>query len=404
MTGEGKPGHMSLSPPPGDESVSVKFEAAVARAVETQRIAGAVAITVNREGETYAHAAGRRAVDADAPMDADTIVWLASMTKAVTSVAALQQVEQGRLSLDGDLSGLIPEFRDLKVLDGFGADGAPQFRPAQRAITLRQLLSHTSGFGYAFTSPELGRYGDTLDRPLLDGSRACHVQPLLFDPGEGWLYGIGIDWAGLAIEAATGRRLDAVVVETLLGPLGMNETAFSVPETLAHRRAAIHARLPEGGLTVFPFELPPEPEVIGGGGGLYGTVRDYGRFVRMLLGGGVLEGTRVISPETAALMGMVETGPRRAGYIKSAMPFMSHDFEPYPDMRTGHGMISMITPEPTPEGRRPGTLAWAGLANTSWWADPEAGVGGVLATQLMPFADPEVLALLGLLERSAYGT
>jgi CubicO group peptidase (beta-lactamase class C family) len=383
--------------------LSAQFEAAVARAVETQRIAGVVAMTFNRDGVAYTHAAGRRAVDADAPMDAETIVWLASMTKAIVSVAALQQVEQGRLSLDGDLSGLIPEFRDLKVLDGFDAEGAPRLRPARTAVTLRRLLSHTSGFGYAFTSPELNRYGETLGRPLLDGSRACHVQPLLFEPGEGFLYGIGIDWAGLAIEAATGRRLDSVVGETVFAPLGMTETAFGVPESRAHRRAAIHARLPEGGLTVFPFDLPPEPEVIGGGGGLYGTVPDYGRFVRMLLGGGVLEGTRVLSPETAELMGVVETGDRRAGYIKSSIPFMSHDFDPYPAMCTGHGLISMITPEPTDEGRRPRALAWAGLANTYWWADPEAGVGGVLATQLMPFADPEVLALLRLLERSAYG-
>jgi methyl acetate hydrolase len=384
--------------------MSAAFETAVAQAIDTQRVAGAVAIIVNRDDVTYAHAAGRRAVDADAPMDADTIVWLASMTKAVVSVAALQQVEQGRLTLDGDLAGLVPEFRDLQVLDGFDAEGAPRLRPARGPVTLRQLLSHTSGFGYAFTSPDLGRYGETLGRPLLDGSRACHVQPLLFDPGEGWLYGIGIDWAGLAIEAATGRRLDAVVGETLLAPLGMTETAFGVPENRAHRRAAIHARLPEGGLTVFPFEMPPEPEVIGGGGGLYGTVRDYGRFVRMLLGGGALDGVRVISPATAGLLGAIETGERRAGYITSALPFMSHDFEPYPDMRTAHGLISMITPEPTAEGRRPGALAWAGLANTYWWADPEAGVGGVLATQLMPFADPEVLALLRSLERSAYGT
>jgi methyl acetate hydrolase len=384
--------------------MSAAFEAALADAIGKERIAGAVAMTVNREGVTYAHAAGRRAVDADAPMDADTIVWLASMTKAVVSVAALQQVEQGSLTLDNDLAGLIPEFRDLKVLEGFDSEGAPRLRPARTPVTLRRLLAHTSGFGYAFTSPDLSRYGETLGRPLLDGSRACHVQPLLFDPGEGWLYGIGIDWAGLAIETATGRRLDAVVEETLLAPLGMTETAFGVPENRAHRRAAIHARLPEGGLTVFPFELPPEPEVIGGGGGLYGTVRDYSRFVRMLLGGGALDGVRVISPGTAALLGAIETGERRAGYIKSALPFMSHDFEPYPDMSTGHGVISMITPEPTAEGRRPGALAWAGLANTYWWADPEAGVGGVLATQLMPFADPEALALLRSLERSAYGT
>lgn len=384
--------------------MSAQFEAAVAEAIAGQRIAGAVAMTVDRNGVTYNHAAGRRAVDADATMDADTLVWLASMTKAVTSVAALQQVEQGRLTLDGDLAALIPEFRDLKVLDGFETDGSPRLRPARNPVTLRHLLSHTSGFGYAFTSPELNRYGETLDRPLLDGSRACHVQPLLFDPGEGWLYGIGIDWAGLAIEAATGRRLDAVIEETVFAPLGMTETAFGVPESRAHRRAAIHARLPEGGLTVFPFDLPPEPEVIGGGGGLYGTVRDYGRFLRMLLGGGVIDGVRVISLETAALLGVVQTGDQRAGFIKSTLPFMSHDFDPYPAMNTGHGLISMITPEATVEGRRPGALAWAGLANTYWWVDPEAGVGGVLATQLMPFADPEVLALLRLLERSAYGS
>ncbi|MCA6296326.1 MAG: beta-lactamase family protein [Phenylobacterium sp.] len=376
------------------------FEKALEAAVASGRIAGAVAAVADRDGVTYTRQAGVRQAGEPAAMTQDTIFWLASMTKAIVSVAALREVEAGRLSLDGDLSGLLPEFADLKVLEGFGEDGAPRLRPARRAPTLRDLLTHTSGFGYAFLSEDLTRWHATTGAADPNGgTRAAHVLPLLHDPGEAWSYGIGIDWAGLAVEAASGQRLDAYLAEHILGPLGMTDTGFAPVDT--SRRATAHLRV-EG--TLFPAPTPPggtEAEVLSGGGGLHGTAPDYIRFLRMLLNGGALDGARVLQPETVRALSEVQTGSLRAGAFKTANGVLTTDFDLYPDMQTGHGLASVVTPEATREGRRPGALNWAGIFNTYFWADPEAGKAGVLLTQLMPFGDPDVLALLRALERGA---
>jgi CubicO group peptidase (beta-lactamase class C family) len=376
------------------------FEKALEAAVASGRIAGAVAAVADRDGVTYTRQAGVRQAGEPAAMTQDTIFWLASMTKAIVSVAALREVEAGRLSLDGDLAGLLPEFADLKVLEGFGEDGAPRLRPARRAPTLRDLLTHTSGFGYAFLSEDLTRWHATTGAADPNGgTRAAHVLPLLHEPGEAWSYGIGIDWAGLAVEAASGQRLDAYLAEHILGPLGMTDTGFAPVDP--SRRATAHLRV-EG--TLFPAPTPPggtEAEVLSGGGGLHGTAPDYIRFLRMLLNGGELDGARVLKPETVRALSEVQTGPLKAGAFKTANGVLTTDFDLYPDMLTGHGLAAVVTPEATKEGRSPGALNWAGIFNTYFWADPEAGKAGVLLTQLMPFGDPDVLALLRALERGA---
>jgi CubicO group peptidase (beta-lactamase class C family) len=376
------------------------FEKALEAAVASGRIAGAVAAVADRDGVTYTRQAGVRQAGEPAAMTQDTIFWLASMTKAIVSVAALREVEAGRLSLDGDLAGLLPEFADLKVLEGFGEDGAPRLRPARRAPTLRDLLTHTSGFGYAFLSEDLTRWHATTGAADPNGgTRAAHVLPLLHEPGEAWSYGIGIDWAGLAVEAASGQRLDAYLAEHILGPLGMTDTGFAPVDP--SRRATAHLRV-EG--TLFPAPTPPggtEAEVLSGGGGLHGTAPDYIRFLRMLLNGGELDGARVLKPETVRALSEVQTGPLKAGAFKTANGVLTTDFDLYPDMLTGHGLATVVTPEATKEGRSPGALNWAGIFNTYFWADPEAGKAGVLLTQLMPFGDPDVLALLRALERGA---
>jgi len=380
------------------------FENALAEAVAGGRIAGAVALVADRDGVTYQHAAGKRSLGGQAAMDAATVFWIASMTKALVSVAALQLVERGKLSLDGDLSDLLPDLKGLEVLEGIGADGRPMLRPAQGAVTLRQLLTHTSGFGYGFTSPELAAYGQTPGAANPNsGTRAGHRQPLLFDPGKGWIYGIGIDWAGIAIEAASGQRLDAFLADSLFAPLGMTDTSFALSAHQQGRKAGMHARSKDGALTPMLFGLPTDPEVLSGGGGLSSTAGDYGRFLRMLLNGGELEGKRVLSAVSIAELGQVQTGDQRAGGWTSAMPHLSRDVDLYPGMRTGWGLATMITPEPSPDGRSAGGLAWAGLGNTYYWADPAAGKAGLLLTQLLPFGDPEVLALFARLERCAYG-
>ncbi len=380
-----------------------RFESALAEAVAEGQVAGAVALTLDRDGVTYEHAAGVRTVGEPAVMDAATVFWIASMTKAVVSLAALQLVERGKLSLDGDLSDLLFDLKGLEVLDGVDAAGAPRLRPANGAVTLRRLLTHTSGFAYAFTSPELIAFAQATGAPDPNaGTRAAHRQPLMFDPGEGWVYGIGIDWAGIAIEAASGQRLDAYLDQHMLGPLGMSDTGFALSADREARRAGMHVRGPDGALIPIPFGLPPNPEVLSGGGGLYSTAGDYGRFLRMLLNGGRSDGRQVLTPETVASLAEIHTGPHRAGAFISALPNMSNDFDPYPGMATGYGLATMVTPQPTGDGRGAGSLAWAGLGNTYYWADPAAGKAGLLMTQMLPFGDPGVLGLLKALERDAY--
>jgi CubicO group peptidase (beta-lactamase class C family) len=293
----------------------------------------------------------------------------------------------------------MPDFKDLQVLTPDGG-----LRPAKHAPTLRQLLTHTSGFAYVFTSPELAAWIQATGFDANAGTRASQRQPLLFDPGEGWIYGIGIDWAGLVIEAASGQRLDAYLREHIFEPLGMPNTGFIGSPDRAERTAGVHTRGPDGALMQIPFGMPPNPEVLSGGGGLYSTARDYGRFLRMLLNAGELDGARVLSGNTVRGLSAVHTGDRRAGYIRTSMPNLSNDFDLYPEMATGHGLATMVTPVNTAEGRHAGSLAWGGLANTYYWADPAAGKAGLLLTQLLPFGDPEVLELMRTLERDAYGT
>jgi CubicO group peptidase (beta-lactamase class C family) len=380
------------------------FEEKLQAAVASGAVPGAVALLVDRNGVTFETAAGVRSLGEPAAMTPDTVFWIASMTKAVTSVAALKMVEEGRLDLDADLSPLIPEFADLQVLEGFDEDGTPRLRPARRAVTLRQLLTHTSGFGYAFMSQDLARWAAAGGgAEAANGSRASYKTPLVFEPGEGWAYGVGIDWAGLAVEAVSGQTLDAYFRDHILIPLGMTETTFVPSAAQVARRAAAHFRLPDGGLTPTPFEMPREPEVWSGGGGLYSTAHDYARFLRMLLNDGELDGVRILSSETMAELSRVQTGETRAGELKSSAAHLTNDFDLFPGMHTGWGLATLINPEPGPAGRSAGSLAWAGLFNTHFWADPDKGVGGLLLTQVAPFGDAAVIDLFTALEAQAYG-
>ena len=381
-----------------------QFEAALEAAVARGRIAGAVALVTDREATSYQHAAGARTAGAPAAMTVDTVFWIASMTKAIVSVAALQLVERGRLSLDGELWALLPELADLQVLAGVDGDGGPKLRPAKGAVTLRQLLTHTSGFGYSWIAPELAHWLQASGAAdATGGSRAAHRQPLLFDPGQGWAYGIGIDWAGLAVEAASGQRLDAYLAEHIFAPLGMVDTAFAPSPGQELRKAGMHARGADGGLVPIPFALPSEPEVLSGGAGLYSTATDYARFQRMLLNRGAGEGgSRVLSEATMAELGRVQTAGRRAGAWTSGAAHLSRDIDLFPGMHTGWGLATLITPQACADGRGAGSLAWAGLANTYYWADPGAGMAGLILTQVLPFGDPEVLGLFAALERGAY--
>jgi methyl acetate hydrolase len=360
---------------------------------------GAVAVLTDREGVTYARAFGARDASTGAAMAVDTPCQIASMTKALVSVAAMQLVEAGRLALDAPIGAVLPELADAQVLTGFAADGSPQTRPPARPVSLRHLLTHTAGFGYFFIHPQVLQYFGAVGMPA-PGSKASLRMPLMFDPGESWEYSVATDWVGLAIEAVTGQRLGAYLAQAVFAPLGMTATGFhpALPEAAAQ----VHVRLPEGGFAISPAYLGGG-EFDAGGGGLVSTAPDYARFVQMLLRGGELDGARVLKAETIAEMSRNQVAPLRAGYMGSSMPSLARPFDNFPDQHTGWGLGFLINPEPGPHGRSPGSLAWAGIFNSYYWIDPASGVGGVFMSQLSPFGDPGALAAFGALERMAYG-
>ena len=366
-------------------------------------VPGVVAMAATREGAVYQGAFGRRALPDGAPMTADTVFWIASMTKAITSTAAMQLVEQGRLSLDRPITEVLPELATPQVFEGFDPSGQPQLRPAKRPITLRHLITHTSGFVYEIWNPDIGRYMEERGVPgIISCQNAALRLPLAFDPGEKWDYGIGIDWVGKAVERVSRRSLGDYLAEHLFGPVGMTDIGFKLTPDRRGRLAGMHARGDDGALALIPFEIPQEPEFEMGGGGLYGTAADYLAFQQLFLNEGRAHGRQVLRPETVALMRRNAIGDLDVRLLKTASPAYSHDAEFFPGMVKKWGLGFMISTAAVPGGRQADALCWAGLGNTYFWIDPARGLAGVILMQLIPFADPKALALLDDFEKAIY--
>jgi CubicO group peptidase (beta-lactamase class C family) len=336
-------------------------------------------------------------------MSTDTVFWIASMTKAITSTAAMQLVEQGKLALDHQIADVLPELSAPQVLEGFDPSGEPRLRPAKRPITLRHLLTHTAGLVYEIWNADMGRYMETKAIPgIISCQNAALSLPLVFDPGEKWDYGINIDWVGKVIERTRDQVLGDYLAEHLFEPIGMKDTAFKLTQERRTRMARMHARSPEGTLAAIDFEVPQEPEFQMGGGGLYGTASDYLAFERVFLNEGRANGRSVLKPETVRLMAANAIGDLNVQPLKTTVPHLSNDAEFFPGMVKKWGLGFMISTEPMPGGRSAGSLAWAGLGNTYFWIDLDRGIAGVILMQLLPFADPKALALLDQFEKAVY--
>jgi CubicO group peptidase (beta-lactamase class C family) len=386
-------------------SLQSKADQLLRTAVANGDVPGVVALATSRQRTVYEGGFGERVQGSGVPMSPDTVVWIASMTKALTATAAMQLVEQGRLHLDRPAHEVVPALAEVEVLEGFDRAGQPITRPPVRPITLRHLLTHTAGFAYEIWQEPIIRYQEAKGLP---GITSCEEKalrtPLLFDPGERWEYGINIDWAGKMVETVSGQKLGRYLEANLFEPLGMGDTAFKITDAMRARLAKIHQRGDDDRFQpLHDLEIPQAPEFEMGGGGLYGTIGDYAKFVRMILNQGRADdGRRVLKPETVAQMATNQMGDCRVGAVKTAMPPLSNDAEFFPGMAKTWGLSFMINTERAPTGRSPGSLAWAGLANSYYWIDPSAGIGGVYATQVLPFADKKALPLYLDFERTVY--
>jgi CubicO group peptidase (beta-lactamase class C family) len=381
-----------------------QLDAFLTQAVAQGDVPGVVAVATTENDILYEGAFGRSALNKPDAMTIDSVFWIASMTKAVTSTAAMQLVEQGRLSLDEPIGALLPQLATPQILDGFDENGAAKFRPARTPITLRRLLTHTAGFAYDMWNADIARYcRENAIPPVRSCEKKALTAPLASEPGSQWEYSISIDFVGLAVEAATGERLDAYFREHIFAPLGMNDIGFAMTPGLRERLVGMHTRQADGTLQPIAFELPQEPEFHMGGGGLYGTAHDYIRFIRMFLNKGTLDGNRVLNAETVALMAQNHIGDLNVRRLPAAIPQVTNEIDLYPDQDKKWGLGFMINTQRTAEGRSAGSLAWAGLANTYYWIDPRRNVGGVILAQLFPFADRRVLDLFSGFERAVYG-
>jgi CubicO group peptidase (beta-lactamase class C family) len=357
-----------------------------------------LSVVVHRRGETvYARTTGMRDVAAGAPMTADTIVRIYSMTKPLTSVAIMMLYEEGRFQLDDPISKVLPSFKNQRVYTG-GSRTAPQTVPAVRDITYRDLLTHTSGLTYGFIDSGIVdamyraaevefNFGNAkLKNPvssLAEMTDRLATLPLIAQPGTAWNYSNATDVLGRLVEVHAGMPFQDYLVEKVIKPLGMTDTGFSVPEASRPRFAANYVPDGKGGIMLFDDPatsayLSP-PVVPSGGGGLVSTAGDYLRFCRMMLNGGELEGVRLLGVKTVELMTANHLGGDMASL---GMPRFSESS--YAGIGFGLGFSVMLDPAKAQILGTEGEYAWGGAASTAFWCDPAEEMAVIMLTQLMP--------------------
>ena len=386
-------------------SAKAQIDGVLRQAVDAKEVPGVVAMAATDKGVLYEGAFGLRALDQSTPMTLDTVFRIASMTKAITSVAAMQLVEQGKLKVEEPVPNIDPGLGSPQVLEGFDAAGAPKLRPAKRPITLRHLLTHTAGFSYDIWDANTGRYIKAAGLPARPTGKLASIRtPLSFDPGDKWEYGVNIDWAGRLVEVLSGQSLDAYFRDKIFAPLGMKDSGFVVSAEQRSRQARVHARQADGVLAPQPWESAPvaNPEFWSGGGPLYSTARDYLTFLQMLLNGGSWNGARLLKSDTVAEMNKNHTGNIPAGIMKTQNPGLSNDVDLFPGAQIRWGLGYMLNMQPGPNGRSAGTVSWGGIYNTYYWLDPSKRVTGLIMTQILPFADTRALKVYGQFERGVY--
>lgn len=373
------------------------LQAAVARG----DVPGVVALAAGDDGVIYEGAAGVRDADAGDPITPDTMLRIASMTKMVTTTAALQLAERGALDLDAAVETYRPEFAKLQVLEGFDGD-KPVLRPPRARATVRQLITHTAGCGYWFLNRDIDRYEQITGTPnVMAGSDAVFTSPLVSDPGTRFEYGINVDWLGRVVEAVSGQPLDAYFRDHITGPLGMTSTTARMTEAQRANSTPVHVRGENGSWTPTDIDWAQQPDYWGGGHFLYSTPRDYLKFQQMLLAGGALGDIRILREATVADAFTNQIGELDfPAEIPTAHPELSTDINLGPGLKWGLGLL--LNQARQPGMRAEGSGAWAGLFNTHFWVDPASRVTGSIFSQVLPFGDPAAFQLYIDFEQALY--
>jgi methyl acetate hydrolase len=363
----------------------------LAMSLERGDTPGVVAMVVDKDGEIFTGTAG---------LPADAIFNIASMTKPVTSVAIMMLMEEGKLTLDDPVSKHLPGFDKLQVLTKFNAaDGTYEARPAKNVMTIRHLLTHTSGIGYGFSSPVLAKLQQGTTPP-----KAEWEVGLLHEPGEAWSYGASTRVLGLIVQKYTGEELENYYQRRIFKPLGMNDTSWAVVAGKQSRVVRNHRRVDgkwqEQPAATIPT-TPASPQR--GDGGLYSTAHDYGLFIRMLLNGGKLGSARILSEKSVKLMGESHTGNVTVSTQPVGMEALTKPF-PLGAGKDKFGLgFQVAADDPAAAAfRSPGSLSWAGLFNTEFWIDPKAGIGGIVLMQGLPFYDDGAIRTLRDFESVLY--
>jgi CubicO group peptidase (beta-lactamase class C family) len=358
---------------------------------------GVVAMAATKDAVIYQGAFGVRAKGAPVAMSLDTVFAIASMTKLLTSIAAMQLVERGKLTLDEPAARIDPTLENLQVLEGFDAKGNPQLRPARKPITLRHLLTHTSGFSYQLWDANVLRYGK-----IARSNPALPRTPLISDPDTRWAYGGSLDRVGRLVEIASAQTLDRYFLDNILGPLGMHDTGYAITDAQRARQASLHLRKGDGTLVAQPLVKQAELKEFSGGGGLKSTAPDYLTLLQAMLNGGGVPGKRILRPQTVEAMSANQIGNIDAGILKTTNPPLSGDVDFFPGVRLRWGLGGMINIDPVAGGRAAGSQTWAGLYNTYYWIDPASRIAGVIMMQILPFADRRALGVYRQFERGIY--
>ena len=385
--------------------MSTALDQHLSKAVANGAVPGVVALAADANGIIYSGAFGQRGPSDASPMALDTVFRIASMTKAITSAAAMKLVEEGRIALDQPMKEIAAEIGKAQVLTGFDASGKPQTRAPKRDISLRHLLTHTSGYSYDLFNLKVGQYMQYHQLPSITTCKFDSLKaPLVFDPGECWEYGIGIDWAGRIVEIVSGMTLADYLDTHFFKPLKMKDTSFVLRPDMQSRLVQAAARTADGGLSTIDFEFQSDGDFHMGGGGLYSTAQDYLRFTRMVLGGGSLDGAQVLKPATVKLMGENAMGEIVVPPFVSDNPAMALSADLFPGQIARWGLSFVINTEDIPGCRAANSLAWAGVHNTYYWIDPTNQLTAVLMMQLLPANDPKVLGTLIGYEQALYAS